>query len=439
MLSVSASYFSYYILVKMNSILFKANEWKTIKKLTLFYLLLIPLAYFLLVALILVNHQTDLCQDYTSASLLIQGESAYLPNDCWGWRIIPLKHNPHPPFSILLFIPFLAFSVSFANLAWLIISVAFYAVTLVLLLKIHKKYSLIALALLFCFSLFWDPLRNATLNQSMIHLLLLLITAAWYLEIKKHDKLSGVIIGIATLFRFWPILFLLPAVLAKKYNLLISALVTISSGFLLTLILFGIKDYQIYFGIIMQEESYQILNPDNISLVGLLAKLLLNFGIELKFSLLLAKLSGFAIFSCLLCSLFFKNAKYMGSQKIYTLTQSIILNMHIIIFPVIWGWGLVIYLVIYAMCFYVLKAIPKPHKSWWLTFGTSVFFLVGLKIYVPRYNSADKSISLFDYLHTIDIHAITALIGVSLLLISQFKLLKSLKKLYAVHTMSQKI
>lgn len=423
----------------MNSTLFKAFEWKTIKKLTLFYLLLIPFTYFFLVALILVNHQTDLCQDYTSASLLIQGESAYLPNNCWGWRIIPLKYNPHPPFSILLFIPLLALSVSLANLAWLISSVAFYAISLVLLLKIHKKYSSIAFALLFCFSLFWDPLRNATLNQSMIHLLLLLIIVAWYLEIKKHDKLSGIIIGIATLFRFWPVLFLLPALPAKKYTLLVSALVTISSGILLTLILFGIEDYQIYLGTVMQEETYQILNPDNISLIGLSAKLLINYGVELELSLFLAKLSGFVIFMFLLCSLFFKNAKYMGSQKMYTLIQSIILNMHIIIFPVIWGWGLVIYLIIYAMCLYALKAIPRPHKSWWLTFGASIFFLVGLKIYVPRYHSADRTISLIDYLHTIDIHAITALIGVSLLLISQFRLLKSLKKLYSAHTMSQKL
>lgn len=402
---------------------FKSDVWKILKKILVLYLLLIPFIYFIIIGFDLMRYYTDLCQDYVSARFIIHGKSAYLPNSCWGWRLIPLKYNPHPPFSILPFIPFTLLPIGQANFAWLILSVVFYAASLVLVLKMLNKQSAFSFALLLCISVFWDPLRNASLNQSIIHLILFLITLAWLLESKKKERASGLLIGIATLLRFWPGLYLLPALVARKTKLLTSALLTILTGTAVTLITNGIGDYKVFFGPILKEEEYQILNPDNISLVGLTAKLFLLHIIDIERVLTLAKASSIVLFISLLIFTLIKTYKQIGDSRVYIITQSLLLNAHIIVFPVVWGWGLVVYIVIYAMLFSVLKKTPVLPALWWVLFGTSIILLTILKIYVPRYSPVERSITLTNYISAIDAHTIIALGGAGLLMISQLWLL----------------
>lgn len=399
------------------------NTVKVTKKIIIIYLLLIPLIYFLVTNARLARYNTDVCQDYESAVNLLSGKSIYLPNKCWGYRTIPLHLNPHPPFAIFPFLLLTTVPIEQANIVWGLFSAAFFALSLVLILIALKIFNLPNFAIFLALSIFWDPLRNSTINQNTSQLMLLLLASVWYLDLNKRQRAAGILLGISTLLRFWPAVYLVFALLSKRYKLVASSALTILSGFIITLFTNGLSDYAVYINTVLRDESLQVLNPDNVSLVSLAVKIIFRSGLDTYRSIYTGKAIGLLVFIFISCITGLIARKKLHNQEVYTLIQSISLNMLIFVFPIYWGWGLLIYLLIYAMVSYSLKSFKTMPKLWRFLFFTSVIMLFVLKIFVERYPPSDPQITTLEYMKMIDVHTLISLLGAFTLMGAQIWLL----------------
>jgi len=152
---------------------------------------------------------TDFCQDYLAVTHLLQHKPVYTPIHCWrGKLFIPTHYNPHPPFSILLFLPFGFLSKEQATVAMGFICLSCYLFAGLLLLKKLNMLSPTRVSLFIILSTFWISFLRAEAVLNTIQILLLLLTLSWILEEKKYDTFAGIIIGITSLIRIWPVIFI---------------------------------------------------------------------------------------------------------------------------------------------------------------------------------------------------------------------------------------
>lgn len=398
------------------------------KKIIVIYLFLIPLIYFLISNLRLYRYNTDFCQDYVSASNIMSGKSIYLRNGCWGYSIIPHTRNPHPPFAVLPFLFLTFFSYNQAHLAWGFAIMVFYTLSIIILLKILDNFSYARLATLLTLLILWEPLRDSIVNQNTAELMLFLLSIVWFFELKNKNTIAGFLLGIASLMRFWPAVYLIFAVLSKKFKLTVSALLTVAIGFVITILVSGYGEYLIYFTEVLKEENMQILRTANVSLVSLTAKALLNYGFSIDQSIFIGKVTGLSTFLTIISITRVLAGKKIQSRNQYVLAQSISLSSLIFVFPIYWGWGLIIYLLIYTKVLYVLKQNNKMPKPWGVIFFCSAIMLFLFTAYNPRYPVNNPDILAIEHMKIISSHSVISLLGATLLLISQFWLLRHIYK-----------
>lgn len=117
-----------------------------------------PIIFSLAIGYFVSVKKTDFCQDYKSASLIVNSKSPYIQIKCWNFPP-PFNNeiNPHPPFSILIYIPLLAFDMKTASFLWSILSTLFYFYALYLLSKSLNKNTLNVFAISAVFNLLWLP------------------------------------------------------------------------------------------------------------------------------------------------------------------------------------------------------------------------------------------------------------------------------------------
>lgn len=227
---------------------------------------------------------SDFTQDYVASTALRNGLSIYTPAEN-GLEINTISTNAsrymsnnHTPFNAILFLPFTSLPYNIAVIIWCILLFIlcfwiFYIVFKELRIAIKLPWIMISIG----FGLCWYYLqgRMAFSNSSLA--LAACIIGCWVMYRNKHDFPSGVLIGIATMVKLFPGLFVLYFLLRRRWTAAFSAIATISILQLLTLIIVGKDDIiKHIFQVIPYDVARFGAYSANISLTGAFSRLLVG-------------------------------------------------------------------------------------------------------------------------------------------------------------------
>lgn len=319
----------------------------------------------------------DFCQDYIAAQRLLHGEMPYTPllapdgtSMCPGLRL----YDSHPPFSVLLFLPFALLPASVAAATWGCVSLALSILSGWLMLRALGWPLLRGMALFMFGSLLWSAAVLATDTENFGHLITALVVGAWVLERRQNPKGSGILLGVAGLLKLWPLALLGYALLWRKWRGMQWALLTCAGGLALSFLALGPAAYAAYLGPVQAEERLAVADNANISLVGSVARLFLGFParqplppllpwLSLPQAVLFAEAIGVLF---LLASLLFLWRYAHGVQREIgePVTLGILVVVLLLAFPVTWFWGLVMLILPGTLTWLALRQLLNP-PAWW--------------------------------------------------------------------------
>jgi Glycosyltransferase family 87 len=178
----------------------------------------------------------DFQSDYIPAQRLLAGADIYAPirlDEVVALGIqeedaVGMRANVHPPLTALLIAPLALLSFSTATLIWTVgCTVLLMAMGLVLMveldLPLHGLWRPIVLLVLPNWYPVWHHLHVGQLTI----LLFGLIVGAWYCRRRGYEVLSGSLLGIATLLKIYPAVFLVHALVRGGWRVLAGASVAI--------------------------------------------------------------------------------------------------------------------------------------------------------------------------------------------------------------------
>lgn len=331
---------------------------------------------------------TDFCQDYVASVRVLHGLAPYLPLHCRSTlfkALAPIEYDAHPPFSILFFLPLALLPKVTAAIIWGFGCLAMYLLSGALLLRALGWLSLRNVALFVFGSVLWPPAVQAEDLQNFAQLLLLLLISAWLLERKKHDSWAGWLLGLASLLKIWPALLLVESLMQRRCRLALVGGMTIALGLLLGLGIVGPGAYTAYLGPVQANEHYWIPSEGNISLAGAVARPLLGDGafplpsiiqgIPSEQAVLLGEILAGLL---LIGTLFFLwwRCRKTTSEVAGLLSQSLLITISLLVFPITWLWGLITILLPCTMLLLALRLLPRPPRWWFVLLAAGLLPLL---------------------------------------------------------------
>ncbi|MBU0613434.1 DUF2029 domain-containing protein [Patescibacteria group bacterium] len=191
-----------------------------------------------------INSSIDFAPIYYSSQILFDGGNIY-DNDLLKEIIINNGHSNtaihylYPPFVSALAQPLGQLPLRVALTMWLLINtialILGFGILINTFIPDKIKYYLIVLG---CCLIFYPVIFNLLLGQ-INPIVLLLLSGGLVLLLKQKNTGSGILIGIASLIKVFPIIFLIYALFIKKFKVFFSGILTIFAGILLTCLLSG--------------------------------------------------------------------------------------------------------------------------------------------------------------------------------------------------------
>lgn len=326
----------------------------------------------------------DFCQYYYAAKHFILNVPVYSAVPC-----ARLIYPAQPPFATLIFLPFVVFPFKLASYFWGIISFSLYILAIVLLLKKTGWLSFKSVSLVLLFSIVWPTLILAQLYQNIGELLLFLIALSWFLKDKKYSYISGVLLGIASLLKIWPVLLLFGELVIGKKRDAAFGFLTVLFGLAISLIVLGANSYKTYLSVIPSyEEKMWYGHYGNLSIIGMLNKLFTFNGFSKEIKPIIANLpsstvlnAGYflSIITAFIVFIFmywykkrYKNA-YLYKD---VLIEGLLLTLALIIFPLSWDWNLIFLLLPLSVIFIKRPRLSNQTKLWNLPLFLAIIVMV---------------------------------------------------------------
>ncbi len=191
-----------------------------------------------------INSAIDFAPLYYSSQILSEGGNIY-DFDLLKEIIVNHGHDStavhylYPPFLSSLIQPLGHLSLTIALTIWLILNTTALIIGFGLLLKYflpdHLLYYLFSLIGLLLFYPVSDNLFLGQVNP----IIFLLLSGGLFLLLKNKKVGTGIFLGLASLIKIFPIVFLLHSLFLKKWKIFCSGIITILVGILITIILAG--------------------------------------------------------------------------------------------------------------------------------------------------------------------------------------------------------
>lgn len=225
----------------------------------------------------------DFFQEWASAKNLLHGEPIYADLEkaadlYLGYKRAPgeeilFTKNAHPPTSILLALPFALLPYPDATLAWNLVSLLAFVVTLWLVLRtlgFEPAGWLIFPAIVLL--LIANPLRQQV-NQGQLNLvLLLLLTGIWIADRSGRLRWAGLLLGAATAIKLFPGFLFLYFILRKRWTVVAFGIVGFVAATAITLAVLGLDTYRSYVSEVLPQVSSYRNGWINASLAGFWVK-----------------------------------------------------------------------------------------------------------------------------------------------------------------------
>jgi hypothetical protein len=199
---------------------------------------------------------TDFPNYYLAAQLAHEG---YDMSQAYDWRWFQREKDHHcidqpivglvpiTPFSTLFIWPLTNLPPLKAKRAWLLSQLALLIpIALMLQSLTHLPSRRIALLTVACLPLH----RNLLYGQFYILLLAMLVAACWTYR-RRLSVLAGVLVGLATLTKIFPIIFMLYFLRKQDWRAILAAVVTVGAGVLASISIFGWSLHREYLQVIL--------------------------------------------------------------------------------------------------------------------------------------------------------------------------------------------
>jgi len=186
-------------------------------------------------------HDLDFAAYYTWAYALRNGVNPYIRErlrPLSDWLGMPLVPANYPPPFILAFTPLTHLSIEHAFVLWSAINVALVLAAVILLFAVTKPLQdpipLGAAALMY------GPVTDALFwGQAELLVFFLLVVALWAMQNKK-DVLCGLVVGVAALFKVYPLVLLGCFVAGGRKVIITFTCLTVAAGVVLSIAGFGL-------------------------------------------------------------------------------------------------------------------------------------------------------------------------------------------------------
>ena len=215
---------------------------------------------------------TDFLQEWLSARNYLSGAPVYRevpvslqehmphrqrPDGSWpniaftdpatGAPIAEMKYNAHPPFAVLVAVPFAVLDYPYAHLAWNLVTYGlFLAVVAVVVIELRVPFAWPAIfpAIIL---LLGNPVLNQIYQGQLNCLLASLITAAWIADRRGRPALGGVAIGLAGAVKLYPLFLLIYFAFSRQWKGLAAGIMAFFAANGLAGTVFGMEAFHEYF------------------------------------------------------------------------------------------------------------------------------------------------------------------------------------------------
>jgi hypothetical protein len=306
---------------------------------------------------------SDFCLDYQTAQHWLRGARIYTPVTCWSRYSstpVPLEYYAHPPFSLLVVVPFALLSASAASWLWGLLSLVCLVLGFLLictelsLLRIRIILPLLALFLL------WDPTLQSTRAENIGGgVTCLFIALIWRVLRRGQQERAGLLAGVVILLKPTPFLLLPFFLLRQQWRAAISTMLALGGGILISLALMGFGAWLDYLGPARAAEGFAVAVPSNLALEGYIVRWAAGYheflhpgagrafidlpplasGLSLEASLLLGYLLAGAVLLLLGFRLWKRSPDQTWSEGDDASFAAVLL-ITLLVFPSAWDWSL---------------------------------------------------------------------------------------------------
>lgn len=332
----------------------------------------------------------DFFQDWASMRDWLDGRSPYEPLSESLERLLgipvagvgkqgasmDITVNAHPPFSLLIILPFSLLPYQTAVLAWNLAMIGLFLlsmrITWQLLELPWNAWSIFPAATLF---LLCGPIQSQVIQGQWNFILLTLLVATWQCIRSEKETLAGVWVGLACAIKFTPAFFLLYFLLLRQWRAALAFLITFTLSMLLMLLLMGPQILSDYFLRVLPIVTGFEGSWVNISIHGFFGKLffpeyplllppLFDSPLLGKALSLLARLGMIGLFA-LLCLIRWPASR----ERLFQIGLVVML----LVAPISWDHYLVQTLPALALCWKDLRQHPMLR----------IFFLIEVLLFCP--------------------------------------------------------
>lgn len=172
------------------------------------------------------KNKTDFANYYTASSMFVDGKNLSIIYDnrhfkrqsnAYGIDDTIVSYVPHTPPTLLLYTPLAFLNPDSAKFIWSILNLLFLAGSMYLLHRIYKIQ--LNLILLTGLSLVIPVFNNFLLGQAYLFILFMVSLGLFLWHNNKH-LFAGIIIGLASSIKPFPMFFIIPAIINKRWNIL---------------------------------------------------------------------------------------------------------------------------------------------------------------------------------------------------------------------------
>jgi hypothetical protein len=296
-------------------------------------------------------HILDFVQEWASVQNYLHGEPVYGDQELALQRYLGYYRDPnstetffltvnaHPPTSVLVAMPFCWLSYPDAFEAWNLVSLLCLGASLwIVVRQLGLNVTCWGLLAGWALLLFCNPLNQQIGQGNWNLLLMLLITGAWALDRSEKPGWAGVLIGLATAIKLFPGFLLLYYAARGRWRVVITGTAALLAATLLTLSVFGMDAYVMYYRDAMPKVAVFRGWWINASFAGLFNKLFdgsSGHTTPLVYSPTLA-LAATGICISIVCGILFVAARRAQTLRENDLTFGLAVETLLLVAPLTW-------------------------------------------------------------------------------------------------------
>ena len=220
--------------------------------------------------------RADDFQDYLFAAQQIRNgadpSAGFVRNHvAWDWSLS--SGYLYPPLFATFLLPLTSLSNDLAVRVWLLLMQAAVFASLVIIYRTIGRPSRTELLALTALLLTFFPLANSAAAGTMNATLLLLLTGAWACWLRRRDLSSGLLVGIAAVFKLFPLALVPYLAWRRQWRILIALTLTLFAGVGIGFLVTTPSHNIYYFGEMLPHLSAGTGFRENQSIAGFTARL----------------------------------------------------------------------------------------------------------------------------------------------------------------------